>query len=133
MHKIVIAGLCLALAACQDNHVQEAQATTRCETLLAVQELASLPPGLRGDPRAPIRPKDAARINDGDRTIFIRRAYDRLVPDASGSRIEPRDYTCTVDKTSGKVASLMTNGHQQEFRLNDDEFAIMRNGKAGRR
>ncbi len=118
-------GLCVLAMGCQDQ-AAETRATGRCESLLAAQELDSLPPPLRTDPRAPIRPKGDPRISDGERITFVRRAYDRLTPDGAGTRIEPRDYTCKFDKKAGKVTSLSTNGHTQELRDSDDEWAIKR-------
>lgn len=105
----------------------------RCETLLAAQELVSLPEKLHSDPRAAIRPKDAPRINNGDATIFIRRSYDRLIEGKGGGVIEKRDYTCTFSKKNNKIATLTTNGYQEEFRHNDDEWAIMQNSAGSKK
>lgn len=114
---------CTVLLGCRDE-AAETLAMSRCESLLAAQELGSLPEALRSDPRAPIKPKGDPRISDGERTTFVRRAYDRLTADGDGSRIEPRDFTCKFDKKAGKVIELSTNGHTQEIRDSDDEWAI---------
>lgn len=120
---IWMAGYALALAGCQDKQA-ETLATTRCESLLAAQEISSLPEALRSDARAAISPKGDARISDGERVTFVRRAYDRLAPAKTGPRIEPRDYTCKFDKAASKVIELATNGHTQEIRDTDDEWSI---------
>ncbi len=124
MRRAVAASLCLWIGGCQ-NAEQAAAVTKRCETLLAAQELRSLPANLRSDPRAPIRPKDTARISEGDATTFVRRAYDRLAADVAGGRIEARDYTCIFDNRIKQVVTLTTNGHQQEMRLGDAEWAVV--------
>ncbi|MFS0773826.1 hypothetical protein [Sphingomonas sp. 1P08PE] len=117
------AALCLFAVGCRDE-AAETLAVSRCESLLAAQELGSLPEPLRSDPRAAIKPKGEPRISDGERTTFVRRAYDRLIADTAGTRIEPRDFTCKFDKKAGKVIELSTNGHTQEIRDSDDEWAI---------
>lgn len=123
MRKAMAVGLCLWAGACTDAK-QEAVVTKRCEALLAAQELASLPESLRADPRASIKPKDDPRISNGEATTFVRRAYDRLATDVEGGRIEPRDYTCIYDNRIKQVVTLSTNGHQQELRLGDAEWAV---------
>jgi hypothetical protein len=123
MRKAIAAGLCLWAGGCSDAK-QEAVVVKRCETLLAAQELASLPQGLRADPRAPIKPKDAPRISNGEATTFVRRAYDRLTADAKEARTEPREYTCIYDNRVKQVVTLSTNGHQQELRLGAAEWAV---------
>lgn len=85
-----------------------------------------MPPPLRNDPRALIRSKGDARISDGERITFVRQAYDRLVPEGAGTRIELRDFTCKFDRNTGKVIALSTNGHTQEIRDSYDEWATKR-------
>ncbi len=123
MRKAIALGLSLWAGACTDTK-QEAVVVKRCETLLAAQELASLPSGLRADPRASIKPKDDPRVSNGEATSFVRRAYDRLATDVEGGRIEPREYTCIYDNRVKQVVTLSTNGHQQELRLGDAEWAV---------
>lgn len=120
------------LTGCADKQL-EGLATNRCEALLAAQEISSLPEPLRSDPRAPIKPKGDARINAGERIVFVRRAYDRLKVDGAGSRIEPREFICKYDRKAGKVVELSTNGHTQEFRDNDDEWAIKQRSQSSER
>ena len=127
MKLLTAAAALSALAGCRDE-AAETLAVSRCESLLAAQELGSLPEALRSDPRAPIKSKGEPRISDGERTTFVRRAYDRLTADGDGSRIEPRDFTCKFDKKAGKVIELSTNGHTQEIRDSDDEWSIKQNG-----
>lgn len=116
--------LCLCAGACYDRK-GEARAIDRCETLLTAQELAAGPAGGREGSRPTVRPRDEPRVRDGDQTIFVRRSYDRQRRD-DPAVIEPRDYTCIFDKRLGKVTSLSTNGHEQEFLLSESEWLAAR-------
>ncbi len=131
MKMLCVAALALSLTGCEDRE-QEALVTGRCEALLAAQEMAGLPAALRIDPRATIRPKGDARVQPGERIVFARRAYDRLAPEGTGSRIEPREYSCKFDRKTDKVVMLSTNGHTLEMRDSDEEWAIKQKGALSR-